>query len=88
MEKADKAMYVSTKPIGIMYRDMTAKACELTLSTSTNMGEEIAPDEKYLTPDRLRYMAEAFLTYREYCDDVSLILLQFGLQSGGAYHVT
>ena len=87
MEKEDKQMYVSTKPLAILFRDLKARACELILSTSTNMGEEIVPDVKYLTPDRFQYMGEAVKIFREYRDDASLVILQFGLHSGDAHHV-
>jgi hypothetical protein len=82
MENPTKPSYPSKKPVGKLYHHVRSRACELSLSNTRSIGDEIEADSRYLTEGRFGYMESAVLTYESYCRDVSMIMLRFELKSG------
>ena len=82
MENATKPSYPSKKPLGKLYHHLRSRACELTLSNTRSIGEEIEADKRYLSEGRFGYMERAMVTYESYCRDVTMIMVRFELKSG------
>jgi hypothetical protein len=82
MENATKPSYPSKKPLGKLYHHLRSRACELTLSNTRSIGEEIEADKRYLSEGRFGYMERALVTYESYCRDVTMIMVRFELKSG------
>lgn len=82
MENPTKPSYPSKKPLGKLYHHLRSRACELTLSNTRCIGEEIEADMRYLVEGRFEYMRSAVVTYESYCREVTMIMVRFELKSG------
>ena len=83
METKNKQGYLSKKPLGLLYQQCQAIACEISLgsSASETSTKDGVPDGLYVTPGHEAHLADAEKAFRAYRRDIQTALLHFGLSS-------